>query len=77
MAFISVADKIYLKGYAEGYVKGIARSIIFVLKKRFSEVSPDLCEAIREKQDPIVLESLIAATLDCSSIKEFSKALEK
>ncbi|MDO5582276.1 MAG: Rpn family recombination-promoting nuclease/putative transposase, partial [Planctomycetia bacterium] len=85
MAFISVADKIYLEGKAEGIAEGIAegeargeaKSIISILKKRFSEVSSDLCEAIREKQDSIVLESLLVVALDCSSIEEFSKVLEK
>ncbi|MDR2440429.1 MAG: DUF4351 domain-containing protein [Planctomycetaceae bacterium] len=68
---LSGTAKGIVKGRAEGSAEGRAELILKQLEKRFGNVPVSIQKQIREKHDPIVLDSLAVQLLDCQTIEEF------
>ncbi|GHT13578.1 hypothetical protein FACS1894170_09730 [Planctomycetales bacterium] len=72
------------RGRAEGRVEGEARgeargkrdTIVAILRRRFKRVPKALETAIRQLNDPVVLESFAVEAAVCNSLAEFEKGLK-
>jgi hypothetical protein len=65
------------KGEARGKAEGLRHAVLNVLRRRFklAEVPEEIEIVIRQKNDPIVLESLLSSALDSQSLEEFVEVL--
>ncbi|GHT11158.1 hypothetical protein FACS1894170_04340 [Planctomycetales bacterium] len=78
------ADRFIAKGRVEGEARGEARgkvegkrdTIVAILRRRFKRVPKALETAIRQLNDPVVLESFAVEAAVCNSLAEFEKGLK-
>jgi hypothetical protein len=83
MRKITTMEKLYGQAQAEGIAEGIAEGevkagramVLRALRTRFKVVPKDIEEAICQKSDPIVLESLLEQVIESNSLEEFAEGL--
>jgi len=84
----TIFDEKYEAGVAIGIEKGIEKernawttdkfeTLLRILTKRFGDVPPTIREKLHTIQDLDVLGQLTDVALDCQSLDEFEKALNK
>jgi flagellar biosynthesis/type III secretory pathway protein FliH len=64
------------EGIAEGRAEAARNCVLVVLRKRFTNVSYEMEQAIRQMNDPIALDPLYSYALDCRTLDEFATALK-
>ncbi|MDR3111322.1 MAG: Rpn family recombination-promoting nuclease/putative transposase [Planctomycetaceae bacterium] len=81
MSMTSAIDELYAKGEAkgrvEGRVEGGIKSVLTVLRKRFTIIPQDIENAVSAMTDPIALLSLVSDAVVCESLDEFRNALPR
>lgn len=63
------------RGEARGEVRGKQDAILVVLRGRFKKIPKSIETAIRQINDPIVLDSYAVEAAVCASVKDFEQAL--
>ena len=60
----------------DGKTKGKIDVLLTILRAKFNQIPRRIENAIRQKTDPIVLDSLALSAATCQSLAEFEKDLD-
>jgi len=72
---MTTAEKLRLQGEARGKIETGRALVLRALRTKFKTVPEDIERAINQKNDPIVLESLVEQVIMSSSLEDFAEGL--
>jgi hypothetical protein len=72
---MTTAEKLLIQGEAEGRVKAGRAMVLRALRAKFRTVPKAVEKSIHQKNDPIVLESLLERAIQSDTLKEFAEDL--
>jgi hypothetical protein len=72
---MTTAEKLRLQGEARGKIETGRALVLRALRTKFKTVPEDIERAINQKNDPIVLESLLEQAVGSSTLEDFADGL--
>ncbi|MDR2705161.1 MAG: hypothetical protein LBC02_05215 [Planctomycetaceae bacterium] len=73
---LTFLEKLEARGEAKGEAKGKQDSVLAALRAKFKRIPKHIETAIRQRSDPIALESLIYDVFESQTLDEFAKTLK-